>query len=107
MTLDEHLLTCLGEEGCEVSQAVSKSLRFGLPDVNVLKPNGPSNRERIVEELNDLMALVEICVYRGLLPEDWKNREAREEKKAKVMRYTELGRKNGVLHEVAPKPTAV
>ena len=57
MNVTEHLLTCLGEEGSEIAQDVDKSNRFGLDDVNVLKPDGPNNRERLVNELNDLLTI--------------------------------------------------
>lgn len=51
MNTTEHLLTCLGEEGCEISKDVSKSLRFGLDDRNLLDPDGPPNRERLLADL--------------------------------------------------------
>ncbi len=97
MTLTEYLLTCLGEEGCEISQATSKALRFGLPDVNLLKPSGPTNCGRIVEELNDLIAVVDLCVEQGLLPEDWLNAQLIAAKKKKLVQFMEYSEERGAL----------
>lgn len=97
MTFNEHILTCLGEEGCEVSQAVSKSLRFGLSDVNPLKPSGPSNNGRIVEELNDLLGVVELLVEQGLLPDDWRSERLIAAKKKKLAQYMEYSKERGAL----------
>lgn len=87
MTADQHLLLVLGEEGSEIAQDVSKSLRFGLDDVNVLNPTGPNNRERLVAELNDLMGVVEMLVDRGILPASWEQERLKSEKKAKVKKF--------------------
>lgn len=42
MNTTKHLLTCLAEESSEIIKDVSKSLRFGLDDRNVLDPRGPT-----------------------------------------------------------------
>lgn len=73
MNLTEYLLTCLAEEGSEVTKDSAKSLRFGLDDTNVLNPSGPANRERLIGELNDLLGVVSMLVDKGLLPADWQN----------------------------------
>ena len=92
MTLNEHLLMCLAEEGSEVTQAVSKSLRFGLEDRNVLDPLGPNNRERLVLELNDLLGVAALLVEVGVLPADWACPEkqlCKAEKSLKFLAYAQ------------------
>lgn len=97
----EYLLICLAEEGSEIVKDVSKTLRFGLDEVNILNPNGPNNRERIIEELNDLIGVVEYLVEMGVFPKDWMDSEKIEKKRLKLdefMGYSErlkLLKKNG------------
>src|SRR4051812_44414709 len=88
MNETEHLLTCLLEECSEVIKDCSKSLRFGLDDRNVLDPSGPTNRERIVAELNDLVAVVELLEERGHL-QIWESDGLKEAKKQKVLSFME------------------
>jgi NTP pyrophosphatase (non-canonical NTP hydrolase) len=97
MNTTEHLLTCLSEECLEVAKDVSKSLRFGLTDVNVLQPDGPTNRERIVEELNDLMAVIKMCEAHGIIPLNWKSAGLQETKKEKVERFMHYAASTGSL----------
>lgn len=66
MNKQEHLLTILGEEGCEIGQICSKINRFGIDEVNILQPNGPSNKYRLIEELNDLLGVAQILVEEGI-----------------------------------------
>lgn len=93
----EHLLSCLGEEGSEISQDCSKSNRFGLDDINILKPYGPTNRQRLVNELNDLMGVIDLCVENGILPGKWMDPLKIEQKKRKVLRYMEYAESKGAL----------
>ena len=97
MNAVEHLLVCLGEEGCEIAQDVDKALRFGLDDRNVLNPTGPTNRERIVIELNDLMAVKELLVEERVLPLKWLDRNRIDAKKAKVRKFMLYARAKGAL----------
>lgn len=93
----EHLLTCLAEEGVEIAKDVSKALRFGLDDRNVLNPDGPTNRERLVDELNDLMAAVDILVERRILPLGWLDPDKKWKKKAKVVKFMDYAVSKGAL----------
>jgi hypothetical protein len=97
MNAIEHLTTCLGEEGAEISQDTSKCLRFGWRDRNFLNPTGPTNQERLVNELNDLLGVVEMLVTEGAIPPDWISREKINAKKEKVLNCMEYARKQGVL----------
>jgi hypothetical protein len=83
----EHLLTCLGEEGSEIAQDVCKCVRFGLDDVNVLTPGGPNNRERLVNELNDLMGVVRLLIEKNIIPTNWQDAEKQAAKRDKVRKF--------------------
>jgi hypothetical protein len=66
MTRTEHLLTILGEECVEVSQRVSKALRFSLEEKQPgLQDN---NAERILSEFYEAVAMVELLQKEGKLP---------------------------------------
>ena len=93
----EHLLTCLGEEGCEVAQDVAKSLRFGLSDRNVLNFTGPTNRERLINELNDLEAVADMLAAFDIIPLDWRDAKKQAAKKLKVMDFMDYAKKVGAL----------
>ena len=53
MNRAEHILTCVGEEGCEVGQRISKALRFGLFERQPEQPD--DNGERVRSEVYDLI----------------------------------------------------
>lgn len=97
MNLTEHLLTCLSEEASEIIKDVCKSLRFGLEDRNVLDPTGPTNRERIVNELKDFMAIVEMLEAEGIIPLCWESYGDRDTKKEKVRKFIEYAKGKGSL----------
>lgn len=97
LTTIAHLLSCLGEEGAEISQCCSKINRFGLHDVNILKPAGENNVQRLVAELNDLLAVVDMLVADGVIPPLWNDDAAKLRKMAKVRRFMRYARKKGTL----------
>lgn len=97
MNATEHLLTCLAEEGAEIAQDCAKALRFGLSDRNVLNPTGPTNAERIVDELNNLMGVVNMLCNRGALPHDWQDAEKQRAKVSKVSKFMGYAREQGAL----------
>jgi NTP pyrophosphatase (non-canonical NTP hydrolase) len=85
--LDE-VLRILQEECAEVTQAVSKVFRFGSnrchPDMN-----SPTNKERLEEEIGDLLAMVDILVEQCYLSDSNVN-EARKYKKEKLKKWTNI-----------------
>ena len=97
MDVKEHLLTCLSEEASEIIKDVSKSLRFGLSDRNVLNPTGPTNWERLIDELNDLFAVVEMLTDRGILPPNWMDLDKIIAKKKKVEQFLDYAVKQGTI----------
>jgi len=83
----EHLLSCLSEECAEVSQRASKALRFGLLEV---QPGQLlTNSERIVAELVDLQAIIEMLIEIEAIQYDIVRSEIdrKKEKVKKFMKY--------------------
>jgi hypothetical protein len=95
MTRDEHLMVIGMEECDELSQRLSKALRFGL---NQIQPGQlDSNRGRIVAEMNDLLAALDML---GLYQP---NREQMDAKKAKVERFLAFSVECGTLSDSAQR----
>ena len=89
MNVTESLLFTLAEECAEVSQRASKAARFGLQEV---QPGQMlTNRERIVQELNDLWAVVEMLDLAEV------DRAAIFSKKRKVQEFLAYAEKCGTL----------
>jgi hypothetical protein len=61
----EYFLTCLGEEGCEIGQQVSKTLRFGINET--WKPELGSNHDRLIGEFIDLIAVAKKLKTLGVI----------------------------------------
>lgn len=97
MTETEHLLVCLMEEASEVAKECAKALRFGLDDVNPNNPGGGTNRDRIVRELADLYAIVQMLRFRSVLRFAPESSSAVGEKLDKVRRMMEYARERGTL----------
>jgi NTP pyrophosphatase (non-canonical NTP hydrolase) len=99
----EHLLVCLAEECGEVAKEVCKALRFGLDDQVTRDPhgprgtNGPTNREKIVAELNDLLGVVAMLRERKVFPLDWEDGEAAMKKMDRVEAFMGYARRVGAL----------
>ena len=91
----EHLLTILGEECAEIQKAASKAKRFGLEDG--YPGTDRTNHNDINNELNDLMAVVEMLNCEGLSLH--MHTHKREDKKVKVERYLEYAKQQGTLTE--------
>jgi hypothetical protein len=99
MNRTEHLLSCLAEECAEVSQRVSKALRFGLDERQEGQPD--DNAERIRLEMYDLIAVYLIAETEGLLPPLHLDGEIRnmivKRKRAKIEKFMAISRDQGVL----------
>ena len=82
---EEHLLTILGEECAEVSHRISKALRFGLLET---QPGQLlTNEARMVQELQDLVAVAWLLLDRNVIHGDIFDRDACDAKRAKVLKY--------------------
>lgn len=98
-----HLLACLAEECSETAKDVNKILRFGTLDRVTHHPmhppvlEGPTNTDRLVDELNDIMAVAVMLVREGIIPAEWENLDKQAAKQAKVLRYMRYAMRKGVL----------
>jgi hypothetical protein len=97
MNIKEHLLACLAEECNEVAKDAMKSLRFGVSNLNVLDPTGPTNRERMVYELNDLMGVIALLIEYEVIGEHWVDAGMQKRKKEKVLEFMHYASTVGVL----------
>lgn len=66
MTRQEHLLVITMEECDETSQRASKALRFGLEEVQ--KGQDLNNAMRLIQEFNDLYAMMIMLYQEGMIP---------------------------------------
>ena len=77
-------LEILAEECAEVIQIKSKITRFGMYDFNPTK--NVLNRDQLVQELGDVMAIIEILAFNGLFQE-WEIEQAIERKLEKLKEW--------------------
>lgn len=109
MTRNEHLIVIAMEECAEVAQRISKAGRFGMSQIQQDADDKPeenpgrlSNRARIVDELNDLMAILEMLGI-SMLDIDGRKMYAKREK---VERYLKRSADCGTLRPDAGSGTA-
>ena len=94
----DYLINLLSEECNEVGQMCSKILRFGLEEV---RPEQEfTNKERLIQEVNDLLAVLELLQAEGVDLTGLANSVALAKKKTKVEKFMELSRAQGKLDEV-------
>jgi NTP pyrophosphatase (non-canonical NTP hydrolase) len=95
VTKTEHLLSCLAEECAEVAQRASKAMRFGLDDI---EPGQElNNAERIIYELTDLCAVIEMLSEQKIINPFVSPGDAINRKKEKVARYMEYAIQRGAI----------
>lgn len=97
MNRTEHLLTCLGEECAEVAQRVSKALRFGLDEIQ--PGQDQTNAQRIVEELDQVLAVARILEIEQVLPRTCADAAVVNHKLEKIERFMAISREQGVLSD--------
>lgn len=96
LTKEQYLLIQLAEECAEVSHRVSKALRFGLAEVQ--EGQTLTNSERLVAEIVDCVAVMDVIHDAGILDLNDTVLEAKfEEKKDKIAKYMAYSRDNGIL----------
>lgn len=77
---------CIAQEECaEVSQAISKIFRFGYDSEH----DGKTNKERLEEEVGDLLAMIDIMVEKCIVSDSAVN-EARKEKRNKLKVWSSI-----------------
>jgi CHAD domain-containing protein len=114
MNRQEHLLTVAGEEGSEIQQRTSKALRFGMEQVQQARGDRPeqnperlTNRQRILEEFHDLVAVLDMLGLVDVRMEELRDGEnvamievdlnAIRAKQNKVEHYLKLSAEQGTL----------
>lgn len=93
MNNEQYLLNKLDEECKEVGMVASKAMQFGL-DSNDNGNLTLTNKEHLFQEVNDLLATIELLNEEcglGFTP----NRQAIEAKKVKINKYKEISKKLG------------
>lgn len=101
MTLTEHLLVRIAEEGAEVTQRATKALVFGLNEVQ--EGQDLNNLERLIYEFNDLVAIMKILmVNQGHTENKIFDAEAQLAKSLKLSYWLEYSKKMGTLQDGSP-----
>lgn len=85
----KETLLILQEECAEVTQAVSKVFRFGFDSVWPESDIGPNNKQRLEEEVGDLLAMIDILVETSVLSDAGVNL-ARRMKKDKLRVWSNI-----------------
>ena len=84
MNRQEHLQVIAAEECAELAQRLSKATRFGM---NECQPGQErDNRQRIIDEYNDLVAVLEMAGF-PLQVIDGRALDAKREKVERFLRY--------------------
>lgn len=94
MTKREWLFVQLVSEASEVAHAASKVIQFGLNDDY---PGYGNNRERLILEINDLMAVVQVLGEIEVLPGPPLNMDRVIEKRRKIEEMYEYAKKKNVV----------
>jgi len=82
---NEEILLITQEECAEVTQAISKVFRFGME----AEHNGATNRERLEEEVGDLMCMIDLMIDSGMISES-AVMTAKHEKLNKLMTWSNI-----------------
>ena len=82
----EIMLICQ-EECAEVTQAISKVFRFGIDGVH----NGATNRERLEEEVGDLLCMIEMMIEQQIIDGNTVT-EASIKKKEKLAKWSNFNK---------------
>ena len=81
----KEILLITQEECAEVTQAISKVFRFGID----AEHNGATNRERLEEEVGDLLCMIDLLLENDIIGAIWVE-EAREAKREKLRKWSSI-----------------
>jgi NTP pyrophosphatase (non-canonical NTP hydrolase) len=87
MNKNDEIMFILQEECAEVTQAISKCLRFGIDNYKPGKPK--TNREHLAEELGDLQAMIDLCIKFNIISSEQVNIAA-DNKIAKLKKWSTI-----------------
>ena len=85
----KEVLLIAQEECAEVIQAISKIFRFGFDSVWPIEHSSPNNKERLEEEVGDLLAMIDILVEKCIIS-DCNVNQARHKKKQKLLIWSSI-----------------
>jgi NTP pyrophosphatase (non-canonical NTP hydrolase) len=85
-----EILLITQEECAEVTQAISKVFRFGMDDSH----KGETNRERLEEEVGDLMCMIDLLIESGIVSES-AVMTAKDEKMMKLKTWSSIFKEEG------------
>lgn len=83
---NREIMLIAQEECAEVTQAISKVFRFGIDGEH----NGHTNRERLEEEVGDLLCMIEMMVEREIISAE-AIAKAGVAKKQKLAKWSNIG----------------
>ena len=81
----KEILLITQEECAEVTQAISKVFRFGID----AEHNGATNRERLEEEVGDLLCMIDLLIENDIIGALWVEK-ARKEKREKLRKWSTI-----------------
>jgi NTP pyrophosphatase (non-canonical NTP hydrolase) len=84
----KEVLLITQEECAEVTQAISKVFRFGLNE-RWPEPINPTNKERLEEEVGDLLCMIDVMVENGIISDEKLNK-ARIRKREKLKTWSSI-----------------
>jgi NTP pyrophosphatase (non-canonical NTP hydrolase) len=84
----KEILLITQEECAEVTQAISKVFRFGLNE-RWPEPINSTNKERLEEEVGDLLCMIDIMVENGIISDEKLNK-ARNHKRQKLKTWSSI-----------------
>lgn len=82
---EKQILLICQEECAEVTQAISKVFRFGYDS----EYNDRTNRQRLTEEVGDLLAMIDLMFEAGIIDESSTNMAALQ-KKIKLKKWSNI-----------------
>lgn len=82
---EKQILLICQEECAEVTQAISKVFRFGYDS----EYNDRTNRQRLTEEVGDLLAMIDLMFEAGIIDESSANMAAIQ-KKIKLKKWSNI-----------------
>lgn len=81
----DEVMLITQEECAEVTQAISKVFRFGIESEH----NGVTNKERLTEEVGDLLCMIELMMTHGVV-DSMQVLEAKKNKFEKLKKWSNV-----------------
>lgn len=99
MTERQYLLAKLAEECAEVIQAVTKCLRFGEDDTNPKSPEEGANFDKLVSEVADLRAIIQILDLESLHEDGDLEQEAMTGRVINIYKWLNYAKEQGQIKD--------